>query len=216
VNELLGLFSFRRTGSTPLGPRQGLASGVRFNYRQKSPRSGTTADCPLRFSEIWSVEAIRFSLLSPCSGFSQFSRFPPIPPLLALIAGSFLASCGADGSGGKTLLMVDCRFQANSHVHMHVEEDLGTVALITRYAPGDPSSHLETLRKGIESKGRLASADGYRLVMDMYLLNDRLGESPGETVRIWVDDDGRSRIEARSPRGGVRTIDTGVCIVPEA
>jgi hypothetical protein len=112
--------------------------------------------------------------------------------------------------------MVDCQFQANKHVHLHVAEDPGTVALITRYVPGAESSHREDLRKGIESKGRLISADGYRLAVDMYLLNDRLGDNPGETVRILVDGVGRSRIEARSPRGGVRTIDTGVCIVPEA
>ena len=71
-------------------------------------------------------------------------------------------------------------------------------------------SHLEDLRKGIESRGRLASADGYRLVMDMVLLSDRLGDNPGESVSIWVVDDGRSRSEARTPRGGLRPIDTGV------
>ena len=49
----------------------------------------------------------------------------------------------------------------------------------------------------------------------MFLLNDRLGEHPGETVRIMVAEDGQARIEARAPRGGVRTIDTGVCIVPD-
>lgn len=133
-----------------------------------------------------------------------------------LLAGSLLASCATPGSRDKALLMVDCKFQANNHVHLHVAEDPGTVALITRYSPSEPRAHSDDLRKGIESKGRLISADGYRLAVDMYLLNDRLGENPGDTVRIWVDDDGRSRIEARSPRGGVRTIDTGVCIVPEA
>jgi len=166
--------------------------------------------CRLRFNEIWPVKAIRCLLIRSCYVSSQFKL------LQALIAGSLLASCGADGSGGKVLLMVDCKFQANKHVHMHVAEDPGTVGLITRYSPSEPSAHLEDLRKGIESKGRLISADGYRLVVEMFLLNDRLGENPGESVRIWIDDDGRSRIEARAPRGGVRTIDTGVCILPDA
>ncbi len=112
--------------------------------------------------------------------------------------------------------MVDCQFQTNNHVHLHVAEGPGTVALITRYAPSDPSSHLEDLRKGVESKGRLIRAAGARLAVEMYLLNDRLGENPGESVRILIGEDGRSRIEARTPRGGVRTIDTGVCILPDA
>ena len=165
--------------------------------------------CRLRFNEIWPVKAIRCLLIRSCCVSSQFKL------LQTLIAGSLLASCGADGSGGKVLLMVDCKFQANKHVHMHVAEDPGTVGLITRYSPSEPSAHLEDLRKGIESKGRLISADGYRLVVGMFLLNDRLGENPGETVRIMVAEDGQSRIEARAPRGGVRTIDTGVCIVPD-
>jgi hypothetical protein len=112
--------------------------------------------------------------------------------------------------------MVDCKFQANNHVHLHVAEGPGTVALISRYSPSEPSAHFEDLRQGIESKGRLISAAGHRLVVEMYLLNDHLGETPGETVRILVADDGRSRIEARTPGGGVRTIDTGVCILPDA
>lgn len=91
--------------------------------------------------------------------------------------------------------MVDCKFQANNHVHLHVQEDAGTVGLISRYSPTEPSAHLEDLRKGIESKGRLIRDDGHRLVVDLYLLNDRLGENPGESVR---------------------TIDTGVCILPDA
>lgn len=138
-----------------------------------------------------------------------------IKPLLAVIAGSLLASCSAEGPVDKVLLMVDCKFQANKHVHMHVAEDPGTVGLITRYSPSEPSAHLEDLRKGIESKGRLISAAGTRLAVEMFLLNDRLGENPGETVRIMVADDGRSWIEARASRGGVRTIDTGVCIFPD-
>lgn len=112
--------------------------------------------------------------------------------------------------------MVDCKFQANKHVHMHVAEEPRTVGLITRYSPSEPSTHLEDLRKGVESKGRLISAAGTRLAVEMFLLNDRLGENPGDTVLILIGEDGRSRIEARSSRGGVRTIDTGVCIVPDA
>lgn len=185
-------------------------------HDQENPILRISTDCRLRFNEIWSVEDIRSSPIRPCYGSSQSSPLRHIKPLLVLFAGSLLASCTAEGPVDKVLLMVDCKFQANKHVHMHVAEDPGTVGLITRYSPSEPSAHLEDLRKGIESKGRLISADGYRLVVDMYLLNDRLGENPGESVRIWIDDDGRSRIEARAPRGGVRTIDTGVCILPDA
>lgn len=112
--------------------------------------------------------------------------------------------------------MVDCKFEANNHAHLHVAEGPGTVALISRYSPSEPSAHFEDLRQGIESKGRLIRDDRHRLVVDLYLLNDRLGENPDESVRLWIADDGRSRIEARTPRGGVRTIDTGVCILPDA
>jgi hypothetical protein len=97
--------------------------------------------------------------------------------------------------------MVDCKFQASNHVQLHVAEGPGTVVLASRYSPSGPSSHLEDLRKGVESKDRLIRADGYRLVMNMVFLHDRFGKNPGESVRIWIDDDGRSRIEAGAPRG---------------
>lgn len=48
--------------------------------------------------------------------------------------------------------MVDCRFQANSHVHMHVEEDLGTVALITRYARVTPVPTSRLCAKGLRAR----------------------------------------------------------------
>lgn len=172
--------------------------------------------CRLRYRQIWSVAAIRFSLVCSCYGSSRFKPLRHFRLLQALIAGSLLVSCSADGSGGKALLMVDCKFQANNHIHMHVEEDSGTVGLISQYSPSEPSAHLDDLRKGIESKGRLIRDDGHPLVVDLYLLNDRLGENPGESVRIWIDKNGQSRIEARAPGGSPRTIDTGVCILPDA
>ena len=82
--------------------------------------------------------------------------------------------------------MVDCKFQASNHVQLHVAEGPGTVVLASRYSPSGPSSHLEDLHKGVESKGRLIRADGTRLAAKMYLLHDRLGKNPGESVRIWM------------------------------
>jgi hypothetical protein len=184
---------------------------------QESPHSPIPDACGLWFVENWSVEAISCSFIHTRYASSQFTPLGKLWCLLVWMLGSLLASCAALGSGetDKPLLMVDCQFQANKHIHKHVDEEVGTVALITRYSPTETSDHSEDLRKGIESKGRLIKAVGYRLVVEMYLLNDRLGESPGEDVRILVADDGRSRIEARAPHGALRTIDTGVCILPE-
>lgn len=133
------------------------------------------------------------------------------------MAGSVLASCAADvANENSSTLMVDCQFQANNHVHMHVYEERGAVTLVTGYTPGKESGHFEDLRSGIESKGRLISSAGHRLAIDMYLLNDHFGENPGEVVRIRVGGDGRSKMEARGIRGVVRTIDTGTCTLPDA
>jgi len=98
---------------------------------------------------------------------------------------------------------------------MHVAEEPGAVTLVTNDPPDKESTHFENLRNAIDSKGRLIRDDGHRLVVDIYLRNDRLGENSGECLGIWIDDDGRSRIEARAPLG-VCTIDTGVCILPDA
>ena len=112
----------------------------------------------MRYSEISSVEAIRYVPIRSCYGSSQSSPLRYIKPRLALIVSSLLASCTAEGPGTKALLMVDCKFQANNHGPMHVAKDAGTVGPVSRYAPSEPSAHLEDLRKGVERKGRLISA----------------------------------------------------------
>jgi hypothetical protein len=112
--------------------------------------------------------------------------------------------------------MVDCQFRANKHIHMHVSEERSAVTLVTNYTPGDASTHFEDLRRGVESKGRLIGPDGNRFRIEMFLLNDHFGESPGEVVRIQIGGDGKSRIEAKGEGGVIRVIDSGTCELPDA
>lgn len=112
--------------------------------------------------------------------------------------------------------MVDCEFQANKHIHMHLSEERGAATLVSSYAPGKQRSHLEDLRNGIESEGRLIRSAGDGFDVEIFLLNDHFGENPGDVVRIQVDDDGRSQMEAKGPGGVARTIDTGTCTLPDA
>ena len=112
--------------------------------------------------------------------------------------------------------MVDCEFQANNHIHMHLSEERGTAALVSSYTPGEERTHFEDLRNGVESEGRLVRAAANGFDVEIFLLNDHFGENPGDVVRIRVAGDGRSLMEAKGPGGVVRTIDTGTCTLPDA
>jgi hypothetical protein len=163
------------------------------------------------------LTAIRLSYICSCQRFPQTSRRKIFAPLVVMSLGPVLASCAsAVSNGNPSTLMVDCQFRANNHIHMHVAEERGSVTLVTGYTPGEESTHFEDLRKGIESKGRLMNSAGYRLAIEMYLLNDHFGENPGDVVRIQVAGDGRSLMQAKGAGGVVRTIDTGTCTLPEA
>jgi hypothetical protein len=145
-------------------------------------------------------------------GFAEIQFFRVSSSLGALMASSVLASCAADVAiKNPSTLMVDCQFQAKTHVHMHVYEDRGAVTLITGYTPGKERSHFEDLRTGVQSNGRLISSAGDRLAVEMFLLNENFDAKPGEVVLIRVAQDGQSKVEARAVGGVVRTIDTGTC-----
>lgn len=98
---------------------------------------------------------------------------------------------------------------------MHVYEDRDAVTLVSGYIPGQAKTHLDDLRDGVESKGRLISSQKDRLAVEMFLLNGDFGTQPGEVLLIRVAEDGRSRMEARAVGGVVRTIDTGTCTWPD-
>lgn len=107
--------------------------------------------------------------------------------------------------------MLDCLFETSRHLHLHVAEERNSATLVSRYQPGMRASHAEDLRQGLESEGRLIAPEGGRFRLELFLLNDRFGEKPGEVVMVQVDGDGRSRIEARNPQGRIRLLDFGTC-----
>ncbi|MCP9805309.1 hypothetical protein KBY71_02085 [Cyanobium sp. T1B-Tous] len=134
-----------------------------------------------------------------------------------MAAAPFLAACSAnipaEDSGS---LMIDCVFETNRHVHMHVSEKRGAVTLVSRYTPGSTKSHSEDLRRGLESEGRIISSRDHRLKSELFLLNDHFGEKPGEVVFVEVRDDGISRMEAKAVSGAIRQIDSGTCSLRHA
>ena len=107
--------------------------------------------------------------------------------------------------------MVDCLFENNRHLHLHVSEPRRSATLVSHYRPGAHASHAEDLRQGRESEGRLREPGASRFLIELFLLNAPLGEKPGEVVVVRVDADGRSRMEARAGDGSRRVIDYGTC-----
>ena len=107
--------------------------------------------------------------------------------------------------------MLDCLFETNRHLHLHVAEQRRSATLVSGYQPGSKASHAEDLRQGRESEGRLITPGGSRFRLELFLLNDQFGEKPGEVVLVRVDRDGRSRLEARNQQGQIRLLDFGTC-----
>lgn len=108
--------------------------------------------------------------------------------------------------------MYDCEFQKNRLIHLHVSQERGTATLLTQYHPDPSRSHREDVREARESEGRLVDPGGFRFTIELFLLNDRLGQRPGEKVVVRVADDGRARLEGQIAAGQVRVIDFGTCM----
>lgn len=137
---------------------------------------------------------------------------PTVPSLMVGLCWLGLSGCGAGGHGDwQAPAMADCRFQTNGFVHLHIAEEQGTVSLISDYTPGQAPDHALDLREGRESEGRLVRGGDSRQLVEFFLVNDEFGQKPGETVLLRLAADGRSRIEARSPQGRIRTLDFGTC-----
>jgi hypothetical protein len=131
--------------------------------------------------------------------------------------GLFLAACAPFSRHPKSsALMIDCQYKINGHIHLHVSEERGSATLVSRYIPKSAQTHADDLRQGIESEGRMINPGNNLLKIDIFLLNDQLGETPGETVFISINKNGGSQIEAKAvTSGAVRLIDSGTCMVPK-
>jgi hypothetical protein len=109
------------------------------------------------------------------------------------------------------LEMVDCRFQNNGHVHIHIARARGQATVVSRYSPGNSKSHSEALRSGLESEGRLLKSGAGEHRIELFLLNDHFGEKPGELLTLHIAADGRSTFRARGAGVSERIIDFGTC-----
>jgi hypothetical protein len=107
--------------------------------------------------------------------------------------------------------MYDCQFEKNQLVHLHIAEQRGTASLISRYQRGRHSTHAQDVRAAKESEGRLVAPGGSRHVIELFLLNDRFGEQPGEQLIVRVAADGQAFLEGRRADRSLRQIDVGRC-----
>lgn len=107
--------------------------------------------------------------------------------------------------------MVDCRFQNNGHVHIHIAQARGQATVVSRYNPGAGKSHSEALRSGHESEGRLVRSAAGEHRIELFLLNDHFGEKPGEQLTLHIAADGRSTFRVRAAGVAERIIDFGTC-----
>jgi hypothetical protein len=132
--------------------------------------------------------------------------------LIAPVATLLLACQGEDldrHSGSSA--MYDCRFETNELIHLHVSRERGTASVITQYQSGLTESHSGDVRQGRESNGRLVAPGPSRYAVELFLLNDRLGQKPGEKVILRVAADGRALLEGQAVDGQLRRIDFGIC-----
>ena len=124
-----------------------------------------------------------------------------------------LTSCNqSDHAGVGTLVMLDCQFQNNGMMHLHIAPERGNANVISAYLPVHGKDHARSLRDARESKAQLVEAGSDRYVLDIFLLNDHFGENTGETVRLRLAKDGQGLIEARREGTPARRIDRGTCV----
>ena len=137
---------------------------------------------------------------------------------LILSLATVLSACQGDGmvKSTESSAMYDCQFETNKLVHLHISRQRGTASVISDYRRGLTKSHANDVREALESEGRLVAPGESRYAIELFLLNDRLGEQPGEKVILRVAQDGRARLEGHNTGGKVRTIDFGTCSAHEA
>jgi len=130
-----------------------------------------------------------------------------------VILGALNAGCqqGADPDGAQSSTMYDCQFEKNRLIHLHVAEQRGTASLISNFRRGLHGNHAQDVRAARESEGRLVAPGGFRHVIELFLLNDRLGERPGESVILRLAADGKVRLEGQRADRSLRLIDEGRC-----
>ena len=161
---------------------------------------------PLSLRESWSVVAVVFQ--NP-----RFLNIRVLSASLVLSLTSLLAACQGEGTvkSPESSAMYDCQFETNKLIHLHVSQQRGTASVISDYRRGLTDNHADDVREARESEGRLVAPGQSRYAIELFLLNDRLGEQPGEKVILRVAEDGRTRLEGQSAEGRVRTIDFGTC-----
>lgn len=130
-----------------------------------------------------------------------------------MLSAALSACAGGNFSRDDSLLMVDCSFAAKGPIHLHLSESRGTASVLTDYQPDHSGSHSAALRDAKESKGRLMLPAGSRHRIDIFLLQADFGIRPEEALRLVIQSDGSSQLEAQA--AGVestRVVDRGRCV----
>ncbi|MCS5698192.1 hypothetical protein NZK32_03945 [Cyanobium sp. FGCU-52] len=107
--------------------------------------------------------------------------------------------------------MYDCEFEEAKLIHLHISKQAGSASVLSSYRPGSQPSHSRDVREARESEGRLVAPGNSLYVIELFLLNDRFGEKPEETVILRIARDGRVQLKGRGLDGRHRLIDSGTC-----
>jgi hypothetical protein len=157
---------------------------------------------------------------SPFNGRSPFNRSSPLDgrrsllllacSTISLLVGACRPSSPIADSG--LLTMIDCDFEQQGAIHLHVSEQRGTASVVSDYQPAAGGKHADALRQGRESKGTLAPPGGSRFRIEVFLRNDAFGSRPEEGLSLILERDGQARFEGQAPGAALRVLDRGICI----